>query len=275
MQVRTGLSVPEGYGVSFDDAVEIASQAECDFVEVLFDGRARPERVDATLGAALDDADGVGLVAHLPFTVPVWSPFDAQRRGCLETHRACLDAAAALDAEAAVVHPSHAAMGDAYDEPTIVDGVLESLTELHAYGDRLGVDVCVENVQSGPFTLDGLARVVDGTPAGLVVDTGHARVSGHGDERLAEFVADHRDRIEHVHLNDTRGPSDEHLPLGVGTVDFRSVLGALGPTWTGRLCAEVITGDRRALERSLDRLTTYVAEHRDERDFETDAERRD
>lgn len=260
MRVQIGLSVPEGYGVPFGDALEIASQAECDFVEVLFDGRARPERAGTTLGPVLDDAPDLGLVAHLPFTVPVWSPFDAQRRGCVETHKDCLEAAAALDAEAVVVHPSHAAMGDAYDESAILDGVIESLTELHAYGDKLGIEVCVENIQSGLFTLDELTHVVEETPAGLVVDTGHARVSGHGGEVLTNFVAEHRERIEHVHLNDTRGPRDEHLPLGAGTVDFDSFLTALGPEWTGRLCAEVITGDRASLERSLDRLRTYVGQ---------------
>lgn len=262
MCVRTGLSVPEGYGVAFSDAVEIVTQADCDFIEVVFDGRARPGRVEETLGPALRDAPGVGLVAHLPFTVPVWSPFDAQRRGLLETHKDCLEAAAALDAEAAVVHPSHAAMGDAYDEPAIVDGVIESLTELHTYGDDLDVQVCVENIQSGPFTLNGLTSVVESTPVGLVVDTGHARVSGHESDELTTFVAEYRERIKHVHLNDTRGPRDEHLPLGAGTVDFPSILAALGPTWSGRLCAEVITGDKPALELSLDRLTTYIAEWR-------------
>ena len=263
MRVRTGLSVPEGYGVPFSDAVEIVSKAECDFVEVLFDGRARPGRVETTLGPALDDAQDIGLVAHLPFTVPIWSPFDAQRRGSVETHRDCLDAAAALDAEAAVVHPSHAAMGDAYDEPAIIDGVIESLTELHAYGDQLGVKVCAENIQSGPFTLGGLAHVVEETPAGLVVDTGHARVSGHGSEELTNFVAEYHKRIEHMHLNDTRGPRDEHLPIGAGTIDFDSFLAALSPEWTGRLCVEVITGDRPSLEQSLDRLTTYITQWRD------------
>lgn len=258
MAVETGLSVPEGYGVRFSEAIEVASQADCDFVEVLFDGRASPKSVEATLGPPLDDSN-VGLVAHLPFTVPVWSPFDAQRRGCLETHRGCLDAAAALGTQAVVVHPSHAAMSDAYDESAIIDGVIESLTELHTYGDKLDVEVYVENIQSGPFTLDGLAHVVEETPAGLVVDTGHARVSGHGGDELTNFVAEHRERIGQIHLNDTRGSRDEHLPLGVGTVDFESVLTALGPEWTGRLCAEVLTGDRASLEQSLDRLNTYVA----------------
>ncbi|WP_232703538.1 sugar phosphate isomerase/epimerase family protein [Halobacterium wangiae] len=249
--------------MAFSDAVEMVSQADCDFVEVLFDGRAHPDHVETTLGPALDDAPSVGLVAHLPFTVPVWSPFSGQRHGVLETHRDCLDAAATLNAEAAVVHPSHAAMGDAYDEPAITEGVIDSLTELIAYGDQLGVEVCVENIQAGPFTLDGLTHVVEETPAGLVVDTGHARVSGDGSEKLTKFVAEYRERIEHVHLNDTRGPSDEHLPLGAGTIDFDSLIAALGPEWTGRLCAEVITGDRPSLEQSLDRLSTYSTQCRD------------
>lgn len=263
MSVRTGLSVPEGYGVSFQEAVGVAARANCDFLEVLFDGRARPDRVEKTLAPALEDASDLGLVAHLPFTVPVWSPFDDQRRGAGATHRACLDAAAALGADAAVLHPSHAAMGDAYDEPAVVDGVLDSLTDLHAHGEERGVDVLVENLQSGPFALDGLDQVVDATPLGLVVDTGHARVSGHGGEALTDFVDAHRDRIRHVHLNDTRGARDEHLPLGAGTVDFDAIVAALGPGWEGRLCAEVLTGDTALLEASLDRLAAYAARRRE------------
>lgn len=258
MSIQTGLSVPEGYGVSFAEAVEIVTEAECDFVEVLFDGRARPETVESKIGPVLAEVPEIGLVAHLPFTVPVWSPFESQLDGQIQTHRACLDSAASLDADAAVVHPASAAMEDAYDESEIIDGVVESLADLCVYGEQLGISVCVENIQSGPFTLDGLSRVTEETPAGLVIDTGHARVSGHGMDELRDFVTEHRDRIEHVHLNDTRGPRDEHLPLGAGTVEFDSFLAALGPEWDGRLCVEAITGDRASLERSLDRLAAYL-----------------
>lgn len=255
----TGVSVPEGYGIDFRDAAHVALDADCSFIEVLFDGRARPDRVEDALGPALTGT-GLELVAHLPFTVPIWSPFEDHRTGALQTHEACLDAAAALDAKAAVVHPSSAAMGDAYDRSTVVDGVLESVRHLNAYGSERGVSVCVENLQSGPFTLDGLDRVVESTDASLVVDTGHARVSGQNHDELVEFVSEHRERVAHLHLNDTRGASDEHLPLGAGTVDFEGVFEALGRNWDGRLSVEFVGSGKANLARSLEHLDTILAD---------------
>lgn len=252
--VRTGLSIPEGYGIEYADAGAVAAANGCEFVEVLMDGRARPETIDATLGPALAESDGIGLVVHLPFTVPVWSPFDSHADGLQRTHRECLEAAASLGAEAAVVHPSAAAMGDAYDDDEIVAGVLDAIDDLDAAAAALDVELCVENLQSGPFTLDGLRHVVDDTAASLVVDTGHARVSGHDRDATTDFLAANAERVSHLHLNDTRGASDDHLPLGAGTVDFAAIFDALGPDWSGRLSVEAVIGDLDYLEASLERL---------------------
>lgn len=258
MTRHTGLSVPEGYGIAYETAVEVATAAGCEFVEVLLDGRGRPETLAAELGPALDGS-GLALVVHLPFTVPVWSPFDAHATGLRRTHEACLDAAADLGATAAVVHPAGAAMGDATTADEVVAGVCGALQDLHAFGAERGITVCVENVQSGPFTLAGLEHVLARTDAPLVVDTGHARVSGDGDEALHDFCREHGDRVAHVHCNDTRGATDEHLPLGCGTVDFGAVVDALGADWDGRLCAEPIVADPAALASSLAHLDKVLA----------------
>lgn len=255
--VQTGLSVPEGYGVEYSDAVEIAQSADCEFVEILFDGRAHPNTVVSQLGPAVEDTT-LGLVAHLPFTVPIWSPFDPLAAGALQTHKACLDAAASLGAEAAVVHPSSSAMGDAYSETEIKAGVVGSIRELYDYGAEMNITVCVENLQNGPFTLDGLSYVLSETGAPLVIDTGHARVSGHSEDTVVNFLERERDRIAHVHLNDTRGGSDEHLPLGAGTIDFVRLLAALGQEWTGRLCVEAVIRGSPYLEQSLLHLNNLL-----------------
>lgn len=250
--MQTGISVPEGYGIGYADAVELALDRDCDFVEVLLDGRGRPEVVGETLGPALhDDLD---LVVHLPFTVPLWSPIESYQRGLEDVHEACLDAAAELGATAAVVHPSDAAMGDAFDDDAVVDGVLDSIRDVHAYGQRRDVEVCIENVQSGPFTLGGLSRVATETDASLVLDTGHARVAGHDLDDLLAFVDAHGDDVAHLHLNDTRGASDDHLTLGAGTVDFEAFLGAFDADWSGRAAVEAIVADVDSLATSVDRL---------------------
>lgn len=255
--MQTGLSVPEGYGIDLETAVDVALSGGCDFLEVLLDGRLRPASVTADRPPALVETD-LDIVTHFPFTVPLWSPIERYQVGLERTHDACLDAAVALGADAAVVHPSNAAMGDAFDTDDVIPGVLDAISDLHAAGADRDIDVHIENIQTGPFTLDGLSRVITETPAAVVIDTGHARVSGHDHDDLLAFVDTHHDDIAHLHLNDTRGASDDHLPLGAGTVDFHSVLDAFDPDWPGRACVETIAADPASLERSLTHLETIL-----------------
>ena len=75
----------------------------------------------------------------------------------------------------------------------------------------------------------------------------------------ADLVREHGDRISHVHLNDTRmDGDDEHLPVGVGKLDFAELAAAMVETgWSGTCTHEVFTFDdepRAFGKRRFDRL---------------------
>ncbi len=60
---------------------------------------------------------------------------------------------------------------------------------------------------------------------GLILDAGHASISG----CLDEWLADPRAPLRHVHLHDNHGAGDDddpHLPLGAGVIDAAAVLAA-------------------------------------------------
>jgi len=77
---------------------------------------------------------------------------------------------------------------------------------------------------------------------------------------MATFLANHVDRVAHLHLVDTRGDSDEHLPVGMGKIDFGTVLAPLADAgWSGTATLEIGTDDyatialgKENLERLLD-----------------------
>lgn len=253
MNTQIGFSVPESLGVRMVPALELAVETDCNFIEFVMDGNGHPDRLPDDFSARLADTD-LGLVVHLPFSVPVAAPFAAQHEGLVATHEHCLDIAASLGAEKAVLHPSSAAWKLAWPNSEIETNIAESVRELHAYGADKGIEVCVENLITSRFTVENFDQLLKATDAPMTLDTGHARAVGFDSDEIAAFAADHRERISHIHLNDTLGESDDHLPFGAGTIDFDALFRALGDDWEGTLCLEVVVGDLEYVGMSVRRL---------------------
>ena len=68
---------------------------------------------------------------------------------------------------------------------------------------------------------------------GITIDFGHANTRG----LVPEFAAI-ADRATHVHIHDNHGASDEHLPLGEGTVPWNIVRKGLEGKYRGFLVIE-------------------------------------
>jgi len=153
--------------------------------------------------------------------------------------------------------PLHLGIGGNAAAPA-AGGDVAAVEELHRYGRERSVAVLPENVP-GPFvSVETFPTLFDRTDASMTLDTGHARVSGFEDDDIVDYVANHGDRIAHVHLNDTRGPRDEHLPVGMGTVDFAAILGALSDDWAGTLTVEALTADFEYVETGVRRVRSLL-----------------
>jgi len=171
------------------------------------------------------------LAAGLPYTVH--GPFgytglgdvsDAERQEALDEHRRHLAAAAEVGARLYVVHPDWHPDGAAHD-PAVIEALERSFRELVELQAETGVEVLVENMPGtghSHFTRPG---EIDLQGLGLILDAGHASISG----CLDAWIADPRAPLRHVHLHDNHGAGDDddpHLPLGAGVVDAAAVLAA-------------------------------------------------
>jgi sugar phosphate isomerase/epimerase len=242
MAFRTGFST---LGVQpLESAIERASADGFDFLEVTMeDFPAEHLKANGESIRAAAETHAVDLVVHLPFRdgeSAIGSNDDAVREDALEELSECVRGAGRIGAEKAVLHvetqggPHLLETGD--DDPLVA-----TLNELTAVGADHGVEICAENMTQRLPRLEELAELLDRTDISLTVDTGHARTNGRPDGAIARFLADHAERVSHLHLNDTRGPTDEHLPFGAGTVDFEGILGALPANWDGTLTLEINT----------------------------------
>ena len=171
-------------------------------------------------------ASGLRLTVHGPygFDIDPGSRGEALRRQAVAVHRRHIEAAAEMGALLYVAHPDYVEP-PAPRDPAIVEALQRTIADLEEIQREVGVPVVVENmagVGSSQFTGPGDLELGE---LGLVLDCGHAAISG----TLEAFLDDPRARLAHVHLHSNLGPTDTddpHRALGEGVVDAAAVLAA-------------------------------------------------
>lgn len=236
-----------GLGMPFDGAVGWAGEERFDFVELLLDGPYARERIEDrrdSMRRTLADT-GVGLVAHLPFAADPGSPFAPVREGVVAEFTAGMDLAVDLGAEDVVFHPSSDAWELGWTDAETREFVHAGLDELVPAALDRGLVPCLENVVSSYYDATRFPELPERYPdASMTFDTNHALLSGMDEDGTRAFFREHADRVGHLHLVDTRGGEDEHLPVGVGRIDFATVFEGLADAgWSGTATLEVGTED--------------------------------
>lgn len=252
--IRTGFVTQ--VGMTYDETIAYAGETGFDFVELMMDGDHARTRIDGQVDRFREQADaaGVDLLVHLPFKLDIGSPAPHVRQGALDELVACLETAAAIGAEKAVLHAASQAWDAVWTRDHIQEQILAAVRTLDDAAADAGVELCVENVPNEYFDVYDFPRLFDETGAAMTLDTGHARISGMDSADMQAFLADHRDRVSHLHLNDTRRPEDEHLPFGAGNLDFEQMLSPLQDGWNGTLSLEVLTDNMDYITESKQRL---------------------
>lgn len=170
-------------------------------------------------------ASGLRLTVHGPWEdLEPASTSERRRRQAVATHRRHLEAAAEAGASCYVVHPDYCERPRTRDRRRLA-ALERTLDDLAALQDEFGVPIAVENMPGERRSLYTAPGDLDLGPLGLVLDTGHAAITG----VLHDFIFAPQAQLRHVHLHDNRGPADghdPHGPLGTGVVDARLVLAA-------------------------------------------------
>jgi len=227
--------------VEFDEAVEFAAEHDFDFLELNAEFAFHRRRIDPARIRGLARERGLGLVVHLPYRLDAGSPHEHVREGACQEIEAAIDAAVELGASKGVAHATSRANLADWGVETLRDSLYESVRRLYDYARERDFSVCVENVKQDLFDAGDFPDLFAETEAAACLDTGHAYARGHGAPAQAELLETYPDRIDHVHLNETRRDDvDEHLPLGLGHVDFEALATAMREAdWAGTCTHEV------------------------------------
>ena len=197
-------------------------------------------------------------VCHLPFGNRPWTVGAAWEKFYTNVMN-CIDAAAVLGVDYAVMHPASVTkLRRDLDYNAALNSDVELLAPFVEYGNKKGVNIVVENMRiaaeqedlmSTPFILDRensyaehLVRVADKLGIGICWDMGHAHCSGIKNSDALKVVG--HDRLKMLHICDNFGYYDEHLAPFHGSIDWKDVAEGLSAVNYGGLFNFEVTAAR-------------------------------
>jgi sugar phosphate isomerase/epimerase len=202
--------------------------------EIVSDGNYRLENKDCfrkveemlattRLGASVHAPYGDLNIATL--NDPIWRESIRQLCSCIE-HAAPLT-------DRVTIHPGYISPIGKMMPQKVWNLQKEALRQIGKTASEHGVLACLENMISfkeflcrAPEELIGMTEGIDGI--GMTFDFGHANTVS----KVSEFLK-YVDKANHIHIHDNHGMSDEHLPLGEGTIAWEMVGKAVASRYTG------------------------------------------
>lgn len=241
MTVRQGFMV-EGRS-DYEAAFRFAAENGFEFVELNAEHAFERRRVDAAAVRRAAAEHGLDLVVHLPYRLDPGSPHEHVREGAIRELRAAVDAAVELGAEKGVFHAETKSHAAAWPATELREALYDTVRRVGDHARDRGFEACVENLKSPAFDAGDFPDLFGATEAAACLDTGHAFVTGQDAAAQADLLRAHGDRISHVHLNETRQEDDdEHLPVGMGRIDFGAIAAALRDVdWSGTCTHEIFS----------------------------------
>ncbi len=165
--------------------------------------------------------------AHAPMSdINIGSLNPRMREAALRELLTGLGACRRLGMDVYTVHPAFLTPLGFVSQEKVKEVTKGALRILDSFSQDLGVKVALENMPRSPFSMattpEALLELIEGTELGICLDVGHANTMG----KLKDFVK-LKKRIINLHVHDNKGETDEHLPIGDGTVDFPWLLRSL------------------------------------------------
>ncbi|MBD3388860.1 MAG: TIM barrel protein [Candidatus Altiarchaeales archaeon] len=228
------------------DYVELTIEATRSYVSEVLSSR------DELLGF------GLPFTGHMPWCFQFASPYGKVRRAFVEESLDVISAAAEFGIEIMTVHPDFLKLRRKMED--IVSLTSESLTVLCDAARSHGIRICFENFERQHMSTDELQSLFELVPGlGFTLDVGHAVMGAGNIDHARTLIQKFTDRLMNVHLHDNFGERDDHLPLGVGTIDYRGVVDELKSVgYDGGITLEVHSEDRDYIKISRDKLSKLL-----------------
>ena len=222
----------------YDEAAN-CGKAGYDFFDLTIEGP-KASTVDIPRLQSILDAYGLSFTGHTDPCLPYAYPIQGVRDACLKELERCAGIFSALKARVMNIHPCY------YCPPSMKGDLLafniESLKPIVEMAASYDLTVVFENYKSPFDRVAAFKSLLTAVPGlSLHLDFGHTNFGRDGFEVFCRDLGEH---IQHVHFSDNRGRSDDHMPLGVGTVNWKKAVDSLKATgFDGTITLEVFCND--------------------------------
>jgi len=239
---------------SIPDEVRFCGEAGFDFVDLTLEGP-NATTVDIAKLRPILDHHGLFVVGHTDPCLPHAYPIESIRKACLSELERCAELFSALGATVMNIHPCYFSPPGMRKD--MVAHNIAALPPIVAMAASHGLTVVIENF-SAPFDRVSTFKKILSAVSGLKLhlDFGHTNF---GFDAHTLFCRELGSYIRHVHFSDNRSRTDDHMPLGVGTVNWKDALTALKETgYDGTITLEVFCDDPEMRRQYLEMNRKWV-----------------
>ncbi len=195
------------------------------------------------------------LSIHAPFMDMSPGAVDAKVRAVtLERFLHVMELAEVLSPKVIVFHSGYEKWRYAHRVDIWLEESLKTWRPLIEKAADLGVKLSIENIfEDEPSNLHLLMEQLHSENFGICFDTGHCNLFTKAP--LEEWLESLKPYIFELHLHDNDKSFDQHLPIGDGTFDFRTLFSSLNRK--DCLCTIEAHSPEKVLK-SLERLRGYI-----------------
>lgn len=235
--MKTGIM--NNPSLSIYDEAAFCGRAGFGFLDLTIEG---PHATDVDIARLrpILDTYGLSITGHTDPCLPYAYPIPGVREACLTELERCAGIFSTLGAEVMNIHPCY------FSPPAMRKDLvvfhLEALPPLVEMAASYGLTLVLENYKAPFDRVSTFRRVLAEVPGlQLHLDFGHTNFGADKHEVFCRELGEH---IRHVHFSDNRGRSDDHMPLGVGTVNWQNAVDALKATgYDGTVTLEIFCND--------------------------------
>ena len=199
--------------------------------------------------------NGMFALGHTAYWVGFGSCHKNVRKGWIEEAKDMIRAASELKIELLNFHlyGGHGMVNTTeQSKRTYLKNFTDAMKELTQFSATLNVSLMLENAppknRASLESIESLSHVMKSVRAlSFHLDVGHAFIENRM-KGIRDYIGAFGDRLMHVHMHDNHGERDEHLPLGMGNIDFRRVVRLLKKAdYDGTITFEVFSSHADAV----------------------------